>query len=220
METLRDILTGIMTPRRMERLISVLEGRLGSLRLVVENLHDPHNMSAVVRSCEAFGVQHLHVVDSKGEFKLSRGITKGSHKWLDIHYYDSFTPCAKELKEAGFDLYAALLVDDAVALDEVPAMRPIALVLGNEHAGVSEEAQRLCDGAYTIPMHGFVQSFNISVAAAISLYSLSTRMRRELGERALLSPYERSSLLERWIPKASTHAKKIAEILSRGQNQG
>ncbi|PLX42160.1 MAG: RNA methyltransferase [Deltaproteobacteria bacterium] len=217
METLKDILTGMMTPRRMERLIAVLEGRLKTLRLVVENLHDPHNMSAVVRSCEAFGVQHLHVVDSKGEFKLSRGIRKGSHKWLDIHYYDSFAPCAEELREAGFDLYAALLTDDAVALEEVPSTRPVALVLGNEHAGVSEEAQRLCDGAYTIPMYGFVQSFNISVAAAISLYSLGTRMRSELGEGALLTPSEGSALLERWIPKASPHAKKIAEILARGK---
>ena len=109
-----------------------------------------------------------------------------------------------------------MLTDSAVPLEDIPLKSPVALVLGNEHAGVSDGALELCDGAYTIPMYGFVQSFNISVATAVSLYSITTRIRSTLPDGGTLSPAQKSALLERWIPKASPHAKKMAKILEKG----
>ncbi len=212
MENLTELLESLVTPRRMERLLGSLDNRLGHIRLIVENIHNPHNMSAVIRSCEAFGVQHLHVVEETEEYKIARGITKGSHKWLDIHRHRDFSECAAEVKGAGFKIYAAMLSDEAVPLEEIPITEPVALLLGNEHDGVSKAAQELCDGAYMIPMYGFVQSFNISVAAALSLYSITSRMRSELGEKAALSPEEKTATLEKWLPKSSPYAKRIARI--------
>jgi tRNA (guanosine-2'-O-)-methyltransferase len=210
-----EVLAGCVQPRRMERLLKVLEGRLASVRVVVENIHHPHNMSAVLRSCEALGVQTVHVVESVEKFKIARGITKGSHKWLTLRYHRSFTECADELHGEGFRLYAAMLADDAVSLEEVPVQTPVALVFGNEHAGVSEEAQAHCDGSYMIPMHGFVQSYNVSVAVAMSLYDVTSRARSQREDGGALTAEQQTQLLQTWLPKSTPHGRKITEILKK-----
>jgi tRNA (guanosine-2'-O-)-methyltransferase len=214
MDDLRKILEGMLTPARLERIATALEARLGALRVVTENLRNTHNMNAVLRTCEAFGVQHLHVVEGEKDFSINRKITKGSHKWIDLHRHLSIGDCARELKAEGFSLYAAMLGRGAVPLDEIPLEKPVAIILGNERTGVSEEAVSYCDGFYTIPMHGFVQSFNISVAAAISIYSLSSRMRKERPDHGALSPEERARVLGVWLPKTAPYAKKIAKVLA------
>jgi tRNA (guanosine-2'-O-)-methyltransferase len=199
----------------MERMLSVLEHRMGSLRVVVENLHNPHNMSAVLRSCEAMGVQHVHAVESVEKFSVSRGITKGSHKWLTLHKHRTFSDCASELAAEGFSLYAAMLQKDAVALAELPIDRNVALVFGNEHAGVSPEALALCDGAYFIPMHGFVQSYNVSVATSISIYDVSSRMRTGREDKGALTGEQKALILESWLPKVAPYTRKIANIFNQ-----
>lgn len=212
MRSVRELALTTLRPERREKLLKVLSLRLGAVRVVVENLHHPHNMSAVVRSCEAFGVQHVHAVETVEEFTFSRRVTLGAHKWLTLHRHDTFAACAEELRGLGFRLYAALLDPSAVPLGEVPVDRPVALVLGNEKEGVTPEARRLCDGAYIIPMTGFSQSFNISVAAAVSLYDVTRRARAERPDRGLLAEADRAALLEAWLPKSARAAGRLARL--------
>ncbi len=218
MEDLDALLTEMLTPARRKRVLDALSSRLGALRVVADNLRNSHNMNAVLRTCEAFGVQHLHAVEIERDFHINRKITKGSHKWIDLHRHVDFGECAAELKAGGFRIYAAMLSKKAVALDEIPVDTPVAIVLGNERTGVSKEALSHCDGLYTIPMHGFVQSFNISVAAAISIYSLSTRMRLLREDKGLLSDEERARVLADWLPKTAPYAKKISKVLKAREN--
>lgn len=212
MRSVREVAFSSLRPERREKLLAVLGQRLGSVRVAVENLHHPHNMSAVLRSCEAFGVQHVHAVETVEAFTFSRRVTLGAHKWLTLHRHDTFADCAAALRALGFRLYAALLDAAALPLGEVPVDAPVALVLGNEKEGVSAEARALCDGAYLIPMAGFSQSLNISVAAAVSLYDVTRRARTERADSGLLAEAERASLLETWLPKSARAAGRLAKL--------
>ncbi len=194
---------------------AVLDKRLGAVRVVVEHLRHAHNLSAVLRTCEALGVQHVHVVDAAEHCTWSRRITQGAHKWLTVHRHDRFEACAAALRDRGFRMYAAMLDPGAVPLGEIPVDRPVAVVFGNEKAGVSPETRALCDGAYIIPMTGFVQSFNISVAAAISLYDLTRRARAERPDSGLLSAAERGEVLFSWLPKSLRCGRRIVDAGER-----
>ncbi len=213
MDQTGEIRRGALRPERWDRIQAVLARRLGAVRAVVENLHHPHNTSALLRTCDALGVQHVHAVEAAEDFVFSRRITLGAHKWLTLHRHDTFAACVAQLRESGFRVYAAMLHPDAVPLEELPLDRPIALVFGNEKAGVSPETQALCDGAYTIPMAGFSQSLNISVAAAVSLYSVCRRVREERPDGGLLSKEERAAVLETWLPKSLRCGRRVARAL-------
>lgn len=215
MENLADILGEMVLPRRMERILSVLDSRLANVRVVALNLHNPHNMAAVVRSSEAFGVQHLHVVEEFSPYKFSRRVTKGCQKWLSLHRHDNFAQCAGELRNMGYSLYAATLGEGAVPVAKVPVDKPVALIFGNESKGVSEEALSLCDGSFIIPMSGFSQSLNVSVAAAVSLYDVATRMKEAHPDTAYLPPEEKTALLAEWLPKSAPFAKRITKVFNR-----
>ncbi len=214
METGEAIIRGALRPERWARMQAVLDQRLGAVRVVLEDLHHPHNMSAVLRTCEALGIQHVHAVEPRDPFTVSRRITRGAHKWLQLHHHDRMDECAETLHGLGFRLYAALLGPGAIPLEEIPVEPRVALVFGNEKEGVSPEAMALCDGAYTIPMSGFVQSFNISVAAAISLYSLTRRVRELRSDHGLLTPEERAETLALWLPKSLHCGRKILRTLA------
>ncbi len=211
MDSTRDVIRNALRPQRWDRMQAVLDRRLGAVRVVVEHLRHAHNLSAVLRTCEALGVQHVHVVDSAEHCTWSRRITQGAHKWLTVHRHERFDTCAAALRGRGFRLYAAMLDPGAVPLGEIPVDRPVAVVFGNEKAGVSQEARGLCDGAYIIPMAGFVQSFNISVAAAISLYDLTRRARAERPDNGLLSEAERTEVLAAWLPKSLRCGRRIVD---------
>lgn len=215
MERTEEILRSAVRPERWAKIEAVLGQRLGAVRVVVENLHHPHNTSAVLRTCEALGIQHVHAVETAEDFTFSRRITLGAHKWLSLHRHDTFAPCAAELKARGFRLYAAMLDPEATPLEELPVQEPIALVFGNEKQGVSPAARGLCDGAYIIPMAGFAQSLNISVAAAVSLYSVARRARAERPDRGLLDAAERALLLEAWLPKSVACGSRVVRALRK-----
>jgi tRNA (guanosine-2'-O-)-methyltransferase len=214
MQTAEEVIRGVLRPERWAKMCVALDQRLGAVRVVAENLHNPHNTSAVLRTCEALGVQHVHAVEAAGPFTVSRRITIGAHKWLTLHRHDTIAECAREIKGAGFRLYGSVLDPQSLPLEEIPVDQRVALIFGNENTGVSPEAQNLCDGIFTIPMVGFVQSFNISVAVAISLYSLTARVRRLRSDGGLLSPQERSEILESWLPKSVRWGRKALRALS------
>jgi tRNA (guanosine-2'-O-)-methyltransferase len=170
-----------LSERRLRRMIRVACRRLESLTVVAENLWDPHNVSAVIRTAEGIGLDAMHVVETPNPFKISRGVTHGAERWLEIHRHAQLERCISSLAEAGFLTAAADLGEGCVPLEELPEDRSLALVFGSEKAGLTDRARTLTDLRFTIPMHGFTGSFNVSVSAAVSLHRLASRRRRLLG---------------------------------------
>jgi tRNA (guanosine-2'-O-)-methyltransferase len=195
-------LAELLRPERLERLRDVLSRRTRYLTVVLEAVDDGHNQAAVLRSAEAFGVQDVTVIEGNKPFAPSKGVTQGSHKWLTLHRQPDIGTAVRTLHAAGYQVYATYLGEGAVPIDDVDLSRPTAILFGNEHSGISEEAVRLADGMFYIPMAGFVQSFNISVAAAITLHVLTRRARAIAGDRYLLSPAEKRALFLQWVLKS------------------
>ncbi len=165
------------TPERVARVRAVLARRQPDLRLLFENVHDDHNLNAVLRTADAAGVLYVHTV---GHLEIHRRITGGSHKWLQIVEHETLDEAVAALRAAGCRVYATALRPDATPFRELDMTQPIAFILGNEHEGVSQKAIDLSDGTVVIPMYGMVQSLNVSVAAAVLLYE-AERQRRAAG---------------------------------------
>ncbi len=195
-EDLVAALAPFVGEERKARIEEVLARRIGGLTVVLENLHDPHNGAAALRSTEGFGLGEMHVVTGGEAFRFSPKVTQGCEKWVALHRHRDFAGCAAALHARGFSLYAAI-PGAGTALHELDVSRPVALVFGNEHAGLTGAAQAACDGAFTIPMAGFTQSFNLSVSVAISLYDCARRRRAALGATDL-SQEELARLRARW----------------------
>jgi tRNA (guanosine-2'-O-)-methyltransferase len=197
----------MMTTRRFKRLQTVLDNRIGYVHCAVESLYHRHNVSAVLRTCDSVGLQHVHLVE--GHFHASRGAAKGAERWLTLHKHESAQKAVKAIKAQGMALWVADFSEEAVSPEELPLDRPVCLWLGAELAGVSDAAQEAADGVLTIPMRGFAQSLNISVAAAITLYTLGQRVRRVLGEEAALSAEEKQALWDAWMAREEAKRQGI-----------
>ena len=187
-----DALSQHVGDERREKLERVVASRLGGLVVVLEQLVDPHNGGAALRSCEANGVREVHVVGSS--FGFSERVTQGCDKWLDIARDESIDRCASGLKARGFKLYAAV-PGAAVTLEELDPLAPAAFLVGNERDGLTAAARAACDVEFAIPMHGFSQSVNLSVATALCVYTQASRRRRALGTVGDLDADERLQLL-------------------------
>lgn len=161
-----------MTPERFNRLNAVLNKRQPDLTVVLENVFDPHNISAVMRTCDAVGIQDIYVLNSKipRHKKWGEKSSSSAAKWLTIHQFTDTEACFNELRSRYKKIYSTHLSTDAVALHELNLTEPVALVFGNEHSGVSEELLALTDGNFIIPQVGIIKSLNISVACAVSIY--------------------------------------------------
>ncbi len=157
----------LLTEPRLGKIERIVLQRSGSLIPVLENIYDRGNISAVMRSAEAFGFYDFNIIDSVSQFKESARVTQGADKWLNVKKWQSTPTALKHLKAKGVKIYTTALTDQAVEIRDLDFSNPVALVLGNEKEGVSKEALDLSDGNVLIPMVGFTQSFNISVAAAL-----------------------------------------------------
>ena len=161
-----------MTPQRKSRIESVLSHRQSDLTIVLENVFDPHNISAVMRSCDAVGVQEIFVLNTKipRHKKWGNRSSSSAAKWLTVHQFEDSEACMSALRKKYDRILTTHLSSDAVSLYELDLTKSTALVFGNEHAGVSDEIRMLCDGNFIIPQVGMIQSLNISVACAVTLY--------------------------------------------------
>ncbi len=196
--------------RRLARIRLVASRRLAGITIVLDGLHDPHNISAVLRSCDGFGIQHLHLIGRRAELPLSRMITRGCEKWLSLHYHPGPLRCATALHAQGFELWAADPDRQAPTLDSLDFSRKIALVFGAERDGLSEELRSACDGRYQIPMPGFSQSLNVSVAAAVSLYVGASARRSAVGRESDLTEDEIEHLAQTWIQRDAERRRRAA----------
>ncbi len=161
-----------MTPERIERLNQVLSKRQPNLTVVLENVADPHNISAVMRTCDAVGIQDIYVLNTiiANHEKWGAKSSSSAAKWLTIHQFTEVGACFKELRKHFTKIYTTHLSTDAVELYKLDLTEPVALIFGNEHSGVSDELIALSDGNFIIPQVGIIKSLNISVACAVSLY--------------------------------------------------
>jgi tRNA (guanosine-2'-O-)-methyltransferase len=191
------------TDRRQQRIEEVLARRQPDLTIVLENIHDPHNVSAVLRSCDAVGVLAAHTIyteEQPPDRAYARTTSGSAAKWIEVHRHESVEACYAELHRSGFQILVTALTEHAVDLIDLDLTQPTALVFGNEMRGVSAEALAGADGAVTIPMHGMIESLNISVACAVCLFE-AMRQRRLSGayDQAKLSEAEREQLTTRWL---------------------
>jgi tRNA (guanosine-2'-O-)-methyltransferase len=160
------------TEARTAKIIRVLEKRQLDLTVVLENVHDPHNVSAVLRTCDSVGIFEVYLVYHSGQKfpDLSKRSSASAVKWVNLNFYDNIQDCYSTLKGKGFKIYTTALTKESVSIYSLDLTQKVALVFGNEHTGVSDEAVMLADGNFKIPQVGMVESLNISVACAVSLY--------------------------------------------------
>ena len=201
-----------LVPARRARVDEVVAGRTRTLTVVMESFCDPQNVNAVLRTCEAFGVQELHAVEGPMKpYDRNKKISQNADKWLDVRRWSSTGECLRHLKAEGFAIYATHLDERARPIGELSFAGKVALVFGNEHRGVSDEALALADATYAIPMRGFVQSLNVSVAAAISLAKAVERREAERGRHGDLEEADAAALRERFYVLAVKQRARIAK---------
>lgn len=216
-ERVEALLRPHMTEARWEGIRRVVAGRTYEVATVVEGLINTGNVSAVMRSAEALGCQRFHIITGGGDFKHSQRTSRGAEKWLDVWRWDDPASCAAHLREHGYRIVATHLSDEAVPIDEIDFTQRTALVFGNEVGGVSEDMLREADQQCIVPTSGFVESFNISVAAAISLYHARQDRLRRQGEHADLTADQQAALRARFCLRSVNRAE---EILRRAVAEG
>lgn len=210
-----------LVPGRRARIDEVVAGRTRTLTVVMEAFCDPQNVNAVLRTCEAFGVQALHAVEGKMKpYDRNKKISQNADKWVDVRRWGSSRECLEHLRAEGFAIYATHLGEGSRRLEELSFAGKVALVFGNEQRGVSAEALALADATYAIPMRGFVQSLNVSVAAAVSLAKAVERREAERGRHGDLDEAEAAALRERFYVLAVKQRAKIAKAERVAERRG
>ncbi|MDR0566314.1 MAG: RNA methyltransferase [Prevotellaceae bacterium] len=209
-----SILAACSTEARVEQLQRVLAGRTRYLTICLEDIFQPQNASAALRSCDAFGVQDVHIVEQRNPFRLYRDVAMGSDKWLTLHRYgrqheQPLPAAAAHLRQSGYRLVATTPRKDARPIDELDLKTGrVALMFGAEYTGLSDAAMSAADELVTVPMYGFVESLNLSVCAAIALRQLAQMLRRQ-GAAWQLDDDEKEELLLTWLKKSVRHSDQI-----------
>jgi tRNA (guanosine-2'-O-)-methyltransferase len=191
------------TEKRLNKIVNVATQRQFSLRVVLENIHDPHNVSAIFRTCDAVGVSMVDLLYTYEKFpKISSVSSASSKKWVDQRRFDSTHECVSKLKEEGFKIYGSILSDKAEDIYNVDFTDKVAIVMGNEHRGISDEIIEHVDKHIYIPMRGMIQSLNVSVATAVILYEAQRqRALKGLYEKSELADDQLDELINNWCEK-------------------
>jgi len=190
-----------MTNERRQKIEAVLSKRQNDLTVVLENVFDPHNISAVMRSCDAVGIQEIYVLTTKvpRHEKWGTRSSSSADKWLTVHQYDDTKTCFEAIRNKYDMVLTTHLAADSVSLYDTDLTKSVALVFGNEHAGISDEVRALGDGNFIIPQMGMIQSLNISVACAVSLYeAYRQKMVKGHYNQQKLASEEYFSLSKQW----------------------
>lgn len=191
------------TDKRLERIVKTIQSRQPSLKIVMENIHDPHNVSAIFRTCDAVGVPLVSLLYTYEEFpKIGKKSSASAFKWVGKEKFRSVDDCYSTLRNDGFKVIASSLTKGAKSLYELDLTKKMAIVLGNEKRGVSDDAASMADEIYYIPMMGMVQSLNVSVAAAVTLYeALRQRFVNGMYDTPGFSKEEIDKLIDDWCEK-------------------
>ena len=181
-EQLLSFLSGFITDNKKDKFEEIIRYRTRFITLVLEDIFQPHNASAVLRSCDCFGVQDVHIIENTNKYEVNPDVALGSSKWLSIYKYNTLenntTLCLKQLKDSGYTIVATSPHSEEYTPENLPLDRKIALVFGTELEGLSQQALQMADASVKIPMYGFTESLNISVSAALLLRTLTERLRK------------------------------------------
>jgi tRNA (guanosine-2'-O-)-methyltransferase len=206
-----EFLENILTDNRKERFLNVLKNRTNHFTIAVEDIFQMHNTSAVMRSCEVFGIQELNVIEQRYGKSIDKEIAMGAQKWVDINAFDSISGCVDSLKAKGYQIIATTPHENDCLMDDFDISRPSALFFGTERDGLSEEILQKADGFLKIPMVGFTESLNISVSAAIIIQNLMNRLRNSDINWQL----SEEDILEKRLQWARSSIKDIKRIEKR-----
>lgn len=207
-------LENFLTPERRDLYNKVIVQRTNHFTVATEDVYQLHNTSAVMRSCDVFGIQNIHVIEERNRKKIDREIAMGAQKWVSLNRYHSSTECIIKLKEQGFKIVATMPHGDAVDLEDFDVTSPSAIFFGTEQQGLSREVIKEADQFLKIPMRGFTDSLNISVSAAIILQEI-TRKLRSSNIKWKLSDLEKNAIKFEWFSKSF---KNLPEYLQRFQD--
>jgi len=206
-----SLLSPFMEKERKIRLEEVARKRTKGVVLVLENLHDPHNLSAILRSAEAFGIQYIYLTGQYPE-EINKAISLGSENWVTTFKEPQLKKLVKHLKNEGYLIAATLPSSSGIDPKYYNEKKPVALFLGNEREGLSEEAIKSADLIFTIPHSGFVKSLNVSVTAAVCSYSL---LKKRFLKNFRLTKEEQTSLLDLWAYKSVPNAERILKEIQK-----
>ncbi len=206
-----EFLENILTENRKERFLNVLKNRTRHFTVAVEDVFQMHNTSAVMRSCEVFGIQELNIIEQRFGKRIDKEIAMGAQKWVDINAFDSITGCLDNLQSRGYQIIVTTPHEDDCLLEDFDISKPCALFFGTERDGLSEEIIKRADGSLKIPMVGFTESLNISVSAAIIIQNLTERLRKSNIQWQL----SENELIEKRLQWAKNSIKDIKRIEAR-----
>ncbi len=210
-----EYLESYLTPRRKTLIEQISAQRTRHFTIVAEDTYQDHNASALIRNCECFGIQDLHIIEEHNSYRLAKGMTQGSEKWVDLHYYsehkNNTQTCINTLREKGYTIIATSPHETECLLDDYDFTKKSAFFFGKERTGLSQEVMDQADGFIKIPMFGFSESFNISVSAALLLQSLMGKLRKTHDEKMFLSQDEIINLKIEWCIKTIQNGDRIAK---------
>ena len=205
-----NYLEDFLTPRRKELFEKVINQRTNHFTVVTEDVYQLHNTSAVIRSCDVFGVQNIHVIEERNLKKIDREIAMGAQKWVSLNRHHSSKECIKDLRENGYQIVATTPHGNTQNIQDFDVTKPSAIFFGTERHGLSQEIMEQADAFIKIPMRGFTESLNISVSAAIILQHLTQELRnRNISWE--LSDVEKNLVKYEWLQKSFKDLDKIVE---------
>lgn len=219
-----DYLAKYITNHKKSVIEKVLTQRTRFFTVVLEDIFKPHNASAVLRTCDCFGIQDVHVIEKTKEYKINPFVTRGASQWVDLYKYSNadgsgLTACFSNLRSKGYKVFATSPDSSSISIENLNPNEKIALVFGNEHEGVSKDVIRNADGLVHIPMLGFTESFNISVAASLFLHHLIQNVDKEKIPGFHLSDQEKSELKLKWyrsiVKNSEIHEKVFLESFEK-----
>ena len=203
-------LSSFLSNERNGKFDDVLLNRTRKITVVLEEIYQSHNASAIIRSCELFGIQDIHVIEGKNKFSNNNEVSVGSAGWVDIYKYSNISDCYHRLKESGYIIVATSPDENSKSLDSIAVDDKVALLFGTEEDGLSKESLAFSDTSVAIPMYGFTESFNVSVACSLILRELTERLRRTKSNWKL-SVKEISDIKYSWLVKSVKNSDLIVK---------
>jgi len=211
-QELIDYLRNFISEERYRRIQEIASQRTRHFSIVIENLYQSHNMSAILRTAECLGMQEVHIIENNFQYEISPQVALGANKWLSIYQYNNLKnntiQCLETVKKQGYKIIATLPNKNDCLLDEIPIDEKTAFVFGTELDGLTQEAIAMSDGFVKIPMYGFTESYNVSVSVALTMMNVNERLRKS-NINWKLSEEERIDLEIQWVKKTIKDAERV-----------
>ena len=210
-----DYLSGFINGERRERLREILRQRTRHITVVLEDIYQPQNASAVLRTCECLGIQEIHVIENHHEYRLNPAVVQGASKWIELEKHnrtgeDNTRACIEHLRTCGYRIIAMDPAPEGKTVEQLDVSNKLALCFGSEEPGLSAALKDLADETVRIPIHGFTRSYNLSVSAGISLYTLVTTLRNS-GVIWQLGAGDATDLYIKWLAQSTPSGQQLLE---------